>query len=454
MNEQKSSTQMVTDVSIRTSKEKGPNIMVIDDDRPLLNLFDGVFRKLGFRVAIVDHGKEAINLVRETTPDVVLLDIKMPGMDGISVLREIKTLDPDIEVIIMTGYASLESALEALKHGAFDYIQKPFDKLDQVVNAVGLAWERRKPQVKGRNIEASLERRIYELKVLYNTSRIIGACLNPNEIMLQLLESLRKIIAYDLAISLLAGSERHPAPTAGSMKTEGLKPREFILQVVNPSSPSFVEDAKLNLIEAYNSATCSMISPEISFDKIIGEENIRRESAGGVEVALKLSSFLNIPLMSQGNIVGMINLSSHRDYVFGPDDVRLVYTMVSQVPSAKQRIDGIKTEERNRMIKLVQSMTEGVIIVDENFEVTLVNDSAQKILNLADLKFESVGGSLGLDLEKLKEQMEKDDIELVKHKVDLRSQSFDVITSLIPGTTEGFMGFVISLNKSTKDEST
>lgn len=454
MNEQKSSAEVVIAVSKTTSKEKSPNILVIDDDRVLLDFFGKVFKKLGFQVALVDNGKEAINLARKTTLDIVLLDIKMPGIDGISVLKEIKAQDPDIEVIIMTGYASLDSALEALKYGAFDYIQKPFDKLDQVVITVGLAWERRKPRVEGRSIEASLERRIYELKVLYNSSRMIGSCSDTKEIMPQLLESLSKIIAYDVAISMLTGSVNHPVPTAESMGTEGLRSQELILQVVNSSSPSLVEEAKCNLIEAYNSTTHSKISKRIVFDKIIGEKNIKLESADGIKETQKLNSFLDIPLMSQGNIVGMINISSQRDRTFSLDDIRLIYTMVSQVPSAKHRLNEIKAGVRNRMIKWAQGMTEGVIIVDENFNVILVNEPAQKILSDENPNLESIQNTLRLDLRKLKAQTEKEEVDLVKQEAEILSQVYEVVTSVIKGTTEGFMGFVISLCKFREDEST
>ena len=172
MTEQKTDVPVITADSKKEERRDIPNILVVDDDQVLLDLFSRLLRKLGFRVGLADNGREAVNLVRKTSPDVVLLDIKMPGMDGFAVLKEIKGLDPDIEVIIITGFASLDSAVKALKFGASDYLKKPFYSLDKVVDVVRLAWERRKPRLEGRNREASLERRVYELKVLYNLSRI------------------------------------------------------------------------------------------------------------------------------------------------------------------------------------------------------------------------------------------------------------------------------------------
>ena len=442
MSEQETNAPVVITDSKTKPIEKSPHILVVDDDQVLLNLFDKVLKKLGFRVALVDNGRDAIDLVRKTTPDVVLLDIKMPGMDGISTLKEIKAQDPDIEVIIITGFASLDSAVEALKYGAFDYIRKPFDRLDQVVDAIRRGWERRTPRLQRRNLKTSQERKIYELKILYNISRMIGSCSDRKEMMVQLLDSLCKIINYDLAISMF---------------TEGSEPKELILQVANLSSPSFVGEAKSNLIDAFNSTSHSRISNDIAFDRILGEENIKstesmgQKSQGSFRIAQKLSSFLNVPLMNNGNMMGMINVSSHRDNLFTPDDIRLIYTVVSQVPSAIQRLNGIKAAERSRMSRLTENVPEGVIMIDECFEVVFVNSVAQKILSTENPDIETIQNILGLDLKRFKAQMEEKHLDLIRKQTKIKSQSYEVITSIIE-TPKTFMGFVISIRQSAKEK--
>lgn len=432
MNKQKANAPVVPAASKVVPKEKSPNLLVIDDDRVLLDLLGKVLRKLGFRVVLTDNGKDAVDLVRKNSPDVVLLDIKMPGMDGIAVLKEIKAQYPDIEVIIMTGFASLDSAVEALKYGAFDYIKKPFDRFNQVVNAIRQAWERRKPRLEGRSKEASLERRIYELKVLYNLSRIIVYGSDRKQIIAQLLDSLSKIIGYDLAISLWI---------------ERSEPKEIILQVVNPSSSNFIEETKCNLIDAFNSVSPSKVSKDITFDGILGEENMKQESQDDLRIAQKLNSFLNVPLISEKNFVGMINVSSHRTRSFSPDDIRLIYTATNLMPLAFHRLSGIKAAERSRMDKLAQSMSEGVIMIDENFEMVLVNHIAQNILNERNPTIESIESTLGLDLRKFKAEMEKGNLDLIRKEAKIHSESYEIITSLIKASVT-FMGFMISLRQS------
>ncbi|KAB2887705.1 MAG: sigma-54-dependent Fis family transcriptional regulator [Desulfobulbaceae bacterium] len=84
---------------------------------------------------------EVVDLIRQWLPDVVLTDVKMPGMDGVELFRRLKEIDPTITTIIMTGFATVEMAVEALKNGVYDFFQKPFDN-DQILHAVSRAMER------------------------------------------------------------------------------------------------------------------------------------------------------------------------------------------------------------------------------------------------------------------------------------------------------------------------
>ena len=104
------------------------NILVVEDDAAMRQSCAKVFRLKGYDVTEASSAEEALDQIREQRDiDVVLTDLKMPGMDGVALLREIKLLDPRIEVVLMTGYGSIKNAIEAMKHGAADYITKPFD---------------------------------------------------------------------------------------------------------------------------------------------------------------------------------------------------------------------------------------------------------------------------------------------------------------------------------------
>lgn len=104
------------------------NILVVEDDAAMRQSCAKVFQLRGYDVTEASSAEEALDRIKEQRDiDVVLTDLKMPGMDGVALLREIKLLDPRIEVVLMTGYGSIKNAIEAMKHGAADYITKPFD---------------------------------------------------------------------------------------------------------------------------------------------------------------------------------------------------------------------------------------------------------------------------------------------------------------------------------------
>lgn len=102
-------------------------ILVADDEIDVGNFFKENLDSEKYEIVLALDGEEALNLVRKSSPDLILLDIKMPKMNGIEVLKEIKTFKEDIPVIMITGYGMMKTAREAMLLKAYDYITKPFD---------------------------------------------------------------------------------------------------------------------------------------------------------------------------------------------------------------------------------------------------------------------------------------------------------------------------------------
>jgi DNA-binding NtrC family response regulator len=111
------------------------SVLLVDDEIDFLETLEKRLKKRDVDVSCVTSGKEALERLRDRAVDVVLLDVKMPGMDGLDVLRKIKKDHPLIEVIMLTGHASVEVAIEGMELGAFDYLMKPMD-IDELLYKV------------------------------------------------------------------------------------------------------------------------------------------------------------------------------------------------------------------------------------------------------------------------------------------------------------------------------
>jgi len=121
----------------------GCRILVVDDEEDVRLLLEHEIRDLGHEVAIASDAKSAIAEMEHRHFGIVITNIGMPGMDGIQLTKWIKDNSPDTDVIIMTGYASVDTAAEALRLGAFDYLIKPFGEIELVTSSINRAVERR-----------------------------------------------------------------------------------------------------------------------------------------------------------------------------------------------------------------------------------------------------------------------------------------------------------------------
>ncbi len=118
-------------------------VLVVDDEDDFRETIVNRLKKRNLSVTGAENGEKAMEILEEKLFDVVILDVKMPGMDGIETLREMKRKRPLMEVIMLTGHATVESGVEGMKLGAFDYIMKPVE-LDELMQKMTGAYEKKK----------------------------------------------------------------------------------------------------------------------------------------------------------------------------------------------------------------------------------------------------------------------------------------------------------------------
>jgi two-component system response regulator HydG len=135
-----------------------PKILVIDDESAILVSLGILFKNEGFVVATAQGGKAGLEALEQSPPDVVLSDIRMPGVSGIDVLAAVRTRDPELPVILMTAQAELRTAIDAVNQGAFQYVQKPFETA-ALVAVCRRALEQRRLKVENRSLRQEIRRR-------------------------------------------------------------------------------------------------------------------------------------------------------------------------------------------------------------------------------------------------------------------------------------------------------
>ena len=119
------------------------NVLVVDDEQEFLDITVKRLEKRGLKVKGAESGEKALQILEHSSTDVVLLDVKMPGIDGIETLRRIRSMKPLTEVVLLTGHASVDSGIEGMKLGAFDYLMKPIE-LEPLLEKLADAYEKKR----------------------------------------------------------------------------------------------------------------------------------------------------------------------------------------------------------------------------------------------------------------------------------------------------------------------
>jgi DNA-binding NtrC family response regulator len=174
--------------------EGAAKILIIDDERIALRNLEHVMQKEGYEVTATQSGPNALKLLEEQPFDIVLTDLRMEKVDGMQILKKSRELYPDTEVIMITGYATLDSAVESMKHGAFYYIAKPF-KLEEVRKVVKEAVHKVRLKTENRQLREQIESYQGKIKIITQ---------DPN--MQKLLETARQIAPTDCNVLITGES--------------------------------------------------------------------------------------------------------------------------------------------------------------------------------------------------------------------------------------------------------
>jgi two-component system response regulator AtoC len=169
-------------------------VLIVDDEPDMLANCARILRRCGYECLMADSSEQGLSLVQTADPDVVLVDLRMPGKSGIDIVKAVKARHPDIEVVLMTAYATIETAVDAIKQGAFDYLPKPFtaDQLQAVIHRT----------LRQKQIAREVRRPKGELAVRPEGGDMVG----KSEAMVTLRENIRKIAATEATVLITGES--------------------------------------------------------------------------------------------------------------------------------------------------------------------------------------------------------------------------------------------------------
>ncbi|MFK7992024.1 MAG: HD domain-containing phosphohydrolase [Sandaracinaceae bacterium] len=182
------------------SQEDAPRVLVVDDEKVIREILADFLSMEGFFVRTAEDGSAALVELSRHQYDLVLSDLKMPNMGGLDLLQAISTHTPNVVTVIMTGFGTVETAIDAMKRGAYDYILKPF-KVEEVVHTIRRGLEKRKLQTENLRLKEALS--------LYKVSEAIQASLSLDEVMRTVTDAAIHEVDADQVVVMLDDGEGH-----------------------------------------------------------------------------------------------------------------------------------------------------------------------------------------------------------------------------------------------------
>lgn len=306
-------------------------IVIIDDEKRMCDSLSALLTGDGYKVEAFQNPPMAIETIKNKKIDLVITDLKMPEMSGLDVLKAVKEIDSDLPVILMTGYASLDTAIEAVASGAYDYLLKPveFNHLELAVNR---ALEKRRASLARLQLleelrlsNIILQRRMGELNALYEAGKSIGSTSNLKDLLRQII-ILASTVTEAQVGSIMLTDERG----------------EFLtIEAAIGLDVKIVAATRLPIGESI-AGTVAQNGLPIVIEDVENDEKFKRINKEKYGAA----SLLCCPLRIKNKIIGVINLANKQDgEIFTQNDLRLLTTFASQAAIA---VDDANQFEKNR----------------------------------------------------------------------------------------------------------
>jgi signal transduction histidine kinase/DNA-binding response OmpR family regulator len=321
--------------SKQISEERKGKILVVDDEEKICLSLKALLGIKGYAVETSRKGDSALKMLKQGGYDLLLSDIKMPQFDGLKLLKEAKSFDPYLMVILITGYGSLESAKAAMNQGAFDYLTKPIES-QQLLDSVNSAIRRRKEELSQRQVLAlwkeknrQLKARISDLNALHQAAVVMASTIDLEQLLGTMIGLATKVIGARVGSIMLLDDTG-----------KGLRISNAI-----GIDPEVIRNTRLPLGESIAGYVAKHGEPLIVND-VEKDRRFRRTNRQRYET----KSLISAPLLVKERLLGVINLNNKkRGGKFDERDLKLLVTFANQAAIA---IDNAQLfDDRQRKIQ-------------------------------------------------------------------------------------------------------
>jgi len=379
------------------------NILVVDDDKSIQNFLYDILSEEGYKVTTASNGNKALEYCKNETFQFVITDLYMPNMNGLQLLEEIQKLTYDIFVIIMTGFGSVPTAVNAIKRGAYDYFMKPLD-----ASAICLTIQNacRQKDLEERNISLQIEldktkefehqskrlsKQVGDLFFLNSLTQSISTFTDLKKLQEFVLENCKKVLGLKSASVFLLDENN---------------PDELILTSSSGEEARAFHGIRQKLGEGIAGKVALTKQPLLVTDIDKDLKDLKKTSP-----RYGSKSFICVPLMTQNKLIGIINVTNKTgEGAFTTDDVNILSILAGHAASAianlrnyeklsilnlnlQQQIDNATHELRQKNKDLsalkqyneniIKSISLGLIVFDKNLQITYCNHPMQELLVLS-----------------------------------------------------------------------
>ncbi len=327
-------------------------LLVVDDDASVRHFLVTALVEAGHSVAEAENGERAIEMVRERSCDVVLTDVMMPGTSGMEVLRTIKHLAPETEVIVVTAFATLDTALRALRDGAYDLVTKPLSDIDALYRVVDRALERRRLSLENRLLVDNLQARNIEM------NDAVARLAAVNEIGRATTGLLELEALYNTLVRLVA--QHLKARRVSVLVSEPDSEVMFLMASVGINDED-IRATRIRIGEGIAGRVAATQTPLLVED--IDKTDLKRlKGIGKYSTASFMISPLMVsyPIRFQRKQIGVINVSDKRSgESFNEQDLEFLSTLSAQVAVAIENARLVKEMEDGYLGALVELIRAG-----------------------------------------------------------------------------------------------